>query len=246
MSQPLMPKATAVWLIDNTTLTFKQIADFVGLHPLEIAGIADGEVAVGIKGMDPVAGGQLTREVIEACEKDSSKPLKMRAPLKLPEQKKRAPRYTPLSKRQERPSAIAWLVRNHPEVPDSAISKLLGTTKQTIQAIRDKTHWNAANIQPVDPVALGLCAQSALDAIVRAAAEKRAKEQAGSEEEGEGVLMSTEKSLSNPFEEGEPTDQMPFDPFADAGKSTYDKEERRETPDINPEDLFNLPKSSEE
>ncbi|MEM9723968.1 MAG: cell cycle transcriptional regulator TrcR [Pseudomonadota bacterium] len=198
MPQPLMPKATAVWLVDNTTLTFDQIAEFVGMHPLEISGIADGEVAVGIKGFDPIANNQLTREEIERCEQDGKRRLNLKPRISTPEPKKKAPRYTPLSKRQDRPAAIAWLVRNHPELADSQISKLLGTTKATIQAIRDKTHWNSANIQPVDPVALGLCRQVDLDAAVGKAAARKAKEAAAngepvSEEPG---LMSTEESLA--------------------------------------------------
>jgi len=144
MSQPLMPKAVAVWLVDNTSLTFDQISAFVEMHPLEVSGIADGEVAVGMKGRDPVAAGELTRESIEECEKDPKKRLRLVERKALPPQKRKAPRYTPLSKRQERPAAIAWLVRNHPELSDAQISKLVGTTKPTIQSIRDKSHWESA------------------------------------------------------------------------------------------------------
>lgn len=195
MPQPLMPKATAVWLVDNTTLTFDQIAEFVGLHPLEVSGIADGEVAQGMKGFDPIANNQLTREEIERCEQDSTRRLNIKKGVSTPEAKKKAPRYTPLSKRQDRPAAIAWLVRNHPELADAQISKLLGTTKQTIQAIRDKTHWNSSNIQPVDPVALGLCRQVDLDAAVKLAAERRAKEGGPPPQPAGAGLMSTEESL---------------------------------------------------
>ncbi|MEL6978762.1 MAG: cell cycle transcriptional regulator TrcR [Pseudomonadota bacterium] len=196
MPQPLMPKATAVWLVDNTTLTFDQIAEFTGLHPLEVSGIADGEVAIGIKGFDPIANNQLSRAEIERCEKDGARRLNLLKRVSAPEPKKKAPRYTPLSKRQDRPAAIAWLVRNHPELADAQISKLLGTTKQTIQAIRDKTHWNSTNIQPVDPVALGLCRQVDLDAAVRIAAEKRAKEGGPAPVAPVGPgLMSTDESL---------------------------------------------------
>lgn len=250
MAQPLMPKATAVWLIDNTTLTFKQIAEFVGLHPLEISGIADGEVAVGIKGVDPIANNQLTRDAIEASEKDPSKPLKILAQRKLPEPKKKAPRYTPLSKRQERPAAIAWLVRNHPEIPDSQISKLLGTTKQTIAAIRDKTHWNSINIQPVDPVALGLCTQIALDAMVAAAAEKKAKEQAAAAAAAGESLKPTEETLAADELQAEPTETEKLDDAAAAmeaalGLDAEQSEEpaQEEVQPANPEDFFNLPKS---
>ena len=170
-SHPLMPKATAVWLVDNTSLTFEQIADFCGLHPLEVKGIADGEVGAGIRGLDPVAGGQLSREELERCQKDPRSRLKLSRPaaadIKPP--KRREPRYTPLSKRQDRPDAIAWLLRNHPELADSQICKLLGTTKNTVNAVRDRTHWKSQEIRPRDPVLLGLCEQVALDEAVRVA-----------------------------------------------------------------------------
>ena len=156
MTLPLMQKATAVWLVDNTTLTFRQIAAFCGLHELEVNGIADGEVAQGIKGFDPIANRQLTAEEIRRCEADPKADLRlMRNPAAEGEAKRKGPRYTPLSKRQERPAAIAWLVKFHPELSDGVIGKLVGTTKPTIQSIRDRSHWNIANIAPVDPVALG-------------------------------------------------------------------------------------------
>jgi hypothetical protein len=156
----LMPKATAVWLVDNTALTFEQIAQFCTLHPLEVKAIADGESAQGIKGMDPVITGQLTREEIARAEKDANYRLKLSDPkVRVPESKRKGPRYTPLSKRQDRPNAILWLVRNHPELKDAQISRLVGTTKSTIEQIRDRKHWNAANLVPMDPVTLGLCSQ---------------------------------------------------------------------------------------
>jgi uncharacterized protein len=171
---PLMPKATAVWLVENTALTFRQIADFAGLHELEVKGIADGDVAQGIKGLDPVTGGQLTREEIEKGEKDQDYRLKLLEPkVNIAVQKStKGPRYTPVSKRGDRPDAIAWLLRYHPELPDSQIMKLVGTTKTTIAAIRERTHWNAPNIKPVDPVSLGLCSQIDLDFAVQKAARK--------------------------------------------------------------------------
>jgi hypothetical protein len=174
-NKPLMPKATAVWLVDNTSLTFEQIADFCGLHPLEVKGIADEDVAKGIKGQDPVATGQLTREQIEQAEKDPKERLKMAAPKhKIPPVKmKRAPRYTPVSKRQDKPDAVYWLLRNHPEFTDADIIKLIGTTKATIQKIRERSHWNAPNIKAVDPVTLGLCSQLELDLAVERASVKR-------------------------------------------------------------------------
>lgn len=182
MTQILMPKATAVWMIDNTALTFKQISEFCGLHILEVEGIADGDVAGGIRGADPISNGQLAREEIEKGEKDPS--YVMKASVFANEQvtstkgRKKGPRYTPLSRRQDRPDAIAWLVRNHPELADTQISKLIGTTKPTISAIRERTHWKMSTINPTDPVSLGLCSQIDLDEIVKIAAEKKAKRDA--------------------------------------------------------------------
>lgn len=174
---PLMPKATAVWLLDNTALSFDQIAEFCKLHPLEVKAIADGDSAQGIKGLDPVATGQLTREQIAAAEADPSASLKLVDP-KVPltgtaSGGKKGPRYTPVSRRQDRPNAILWLVRNHPELKDAQIMRLVGTTKTTIAAIRDRTHWNAANLAPMDPVTLGLTSQIELDMeVARANKEK--------------------------------------------------------------------------
>lgn len=178
MAQPLMPKATAVWLVENTSLTFEQVAEFCGLHVLEVKGIADGDVAQGIKGMDPVASGQLTRAEIERCQNDADARLQVsESKYKLPPiAPRKGPRYTPVSRRQDRPDAIAWLLRYHPELTDAQISKLVGTTKPTIQSIRDRSHWNSANIKPVDPVTLGLCTQIELDAIVQKAARKLERE----------------------------------------------------------------------
>lgn len=167
----LMPKATAVWLVDNTALSFDQIATFCSLHPLEVKAIADGDSAQGIKGLDPISTGQLTREEIEKAQNNLNHKLQMAKPKVLvPERKKKAPRYTPVSRRQDRPNAILWLTRNHPELKDSQIIKLVGTTKPTIQAIRERSHWNSANLTPSDPVILGLCTQIALDAEVTKAA----------------------------------------------------------------------------
>jgi hypothetical protein len=180
MTDILMPKATAVWLVDNTSLTFEQVADFCGLHPLEVKGIADGEVARDIRGADPIANGQLSREELDAAQDNpayrmvaqKSRHAELLKPVK------KAPRYTPVSRRQDRPDAIAWFLRNHPEVTDAQISRLLGTTKATIDQVRNRTHWNSANIKPVDPVTLGLSTQLELDALVRKAADKRAKDDA--------------------------------------------------------------------
>jgi hypothetical protein len=179
---PLMPKATAVWLVENTALSFDQIADFCKLHPLEVKAIADGDAAQGIKGLDPVLTGQLTREEIQKAEQDHDSRLHISDPkVRLPEQKKKkGPRYTPVSRRQDRPNAILWLVRNHPELKDAQIMRLVGTTKSTIAGIRDRTHWNSAQLQPLDPVTLGLCSQIDLDfEVARAAKEKPVPVEAG-------------------------------------------------------------------
>jgi hypothetical protein len=177
MQAPLMPKATAVWLVENTSLSFDQIADFCKLHPLEVKGIADGEVAAGIKGFDPVSNGQLTREEIEKAQGNPDYRLKMAvSKVKLPEVKrvKKGPRYTPVSRRQDRPNAILWLLRNHPELKDAQIMRLVGTTKATIQQVRDRTHWNSGSLQPLDPVTLGLSSQIDLDFEVQRAAKDKA------------------------------------------------------------------------
>jgi hypothetical protein len=173
MAQPLMPKATAVWLIEKTSLTFEQVADFVGMHPLEVQAIADGEVAQGIIGYDPVLNGQLTREEIARCEADSSARLNMLpSALPVPKSRSKGARYTPVSKRNDRPDGIAWLLRNHPQLSEQQVAKLLGTTKDTIAKVRDRTHWNSANIKPRDPVILGLITQSDLNAALAAAGER--------------------------------------------------------------------------
>ena len=210
---PLMPKATAVWLIDNTTLTFEQIAEFCGLHPLEVKGIADEDVAKGIKGQDPVSAGQLTREAIEAAEKDPSKRLKMAAPKhKMPAVKlKKAPRYTPVSKRQDKPDAVYWILRNHPEFSDPDIIKLIGTTKATIQKIRERSHWNASNIKAVDPVTLGLCSQLELDLAVTRANQRRDRLVKKAEKRGER-LKPIEESLAGTEDHSEPASAEPSNP----------------------------------
>src|ERR1700752_114332 len=179
--KPLMPKATAVWLVENTSLSFEQIAEFCGLHVLEVKGIADGDVAHGIKGMDPIPSGQLTRDEIAKAEKDSSYRLKLAEPkVEEPEVKtKRGPRYTPVSRRQDRPNAILWLLKNHPELKDSQIMRLVGTTKPTIIAIRERSHWNSPNLQAQDPVTLGLCSQIDLDNEGQKAARRLEREGKG-------------------------------------------------------------------
>ena len=204
-NKPLMPKATAVWLVDNTSLSFEQIADFCGLHPLEVKGIADEDVAKGIKGWDPVTSGQLTREQIAEAEKNPKLRLKMAAPKhKMPNVRlKRAPRYTPVSKRQDKPDAVYWLIRNHAEFSDSDIIKLVGTTKATIQKIRERSHWNAANIKAVDPVTLGLTSQLELDLAVARVSAKHERAQKREEKKG-AALKPVSETLARPAEEGAP------------------------------------------
>jgi uncharacterized protein len=183
MARLLMPKATAVWLVENTTLNFDQIADFCELHALEVQGIADGEVAMGIVGLDPTLNGQLTREEIARCEADPTARLKMaKVDIPLPAPRTKGPRYTPVAKRQDKPDAVAWLIRHHPELSDGQISKLIGTTKQTIAAVRDRSHWNFANLRPRDPVLLGLCSQTDLNAAVLRARKSMSKTAATAEQ----------------------------------------------------------------
>ncbi|ATU73372.1 cytoplasmic protein [Komagataeibacter rhaeticus] len=173
---PLMPKATAVWLIEKTALTFTQIAEFCGMHPLEVQAIADGEVAQGIVGYDPIANHQLTQAEITRCEKDPEARLKILPPANPINRRSKGARYTPVAKRNDRPDAIAFILRNFPQLSEQQTSKLLGTTKDTIEKVRSKQHWNSANIKPRDPVTLGLCSQTDLNAMVLAANERLARE----------------------------------------------------------------------
>ncbi|KQY25861.1 DUF1013 domain-containing protein [Rhizobium sp. Root482] len=204
--QLLMPKATAVWLVDNTALSFEQIATFCKLHPLEVKAIADGESAQGIKGLDPIATGQLSRDEIVRAEGDSNHKLKLSEPkVRVPESKRKGPRYTPVSKRQDRPNAILWLVRNHPELKDAQISRLVGTTKSTIEQIRDRTHWNSTNLTAMDPVTLGLCTQIDLDLEVERASK--------------GRPLPTAAELGATLEASQETEKLPF---------SYEREEEKE------------------
>ena len=249
MSKLLHPKATAVWLVDNTTITFKQIADFVGMHELEIQGIADGDVAGGVKGFDPVANNQLLQTEIDAAENNPMHRLKLKInAAAVGEEKRRGPRYTPLSKRQDRPASILWLVKFHPELSDGQISKLVGTTKPTIQAIRERTHWNIANIQPIDPVALGLCKQSELDAAVQKAAAKRAAEGAVMSDDERRKLVSTEQSLGMAPEPKIPTAIEGLETFTLSGDNNDDDEEdeRRDNELADADSFFNLPGGSDD
>ena len=236
MSKPIMAKATAVWLVDNTTISFKQIADFCGLHELEVQGIADGDVAAGVKGFDPIANNQLTQEEIDAAEKDPLHKLQLKFyAAAVGEEKRRGPRYTPLSKRQDRPAAILWLVKFHPELSDGQIGKLVGT----IQAIRDRTHWNISNIQPVDPVALGLTKQTELDAAVQKAAKKKEAEGAVMTDDERRKLVSTEQSLEMETEPRIPTAISGLETFSLTDNE--DDEEKKDDDMPDADSFFNLP-----
>jgi hypothetical protein len=239
--KPLMARATAVWLIDNTTLSFKQIGDFCGMHELEVQGIADGDVAAGVKGFDPVANNQLTIEEIRRAEADPAHRLRLKFnPAAVGEEKRRGPRYTPLSKRQDRPAAILWLVKFHPELTDAQIAKLVGTTKPTIASIRERTHWNISNIDPIDPVALGLCRQSELDAAVQQANERRAREGQVMTDDERRKLVSTQVSLSMAPEPRRPSSIAGLESFTLTGGR--DERARGAGAEIrDAEALFNLP-----
>jgi hypothetical protein len=204
----LMPKATAVWLIENTSLGFDQIADFCGLHHLEVQGIANEDVAKGIRGVDPIAGGFLSREEIAKGEADPSyklKPLEQKR-IDIPQVKKRGARYTPIARRGDRPDAIHWFLKNHPEIPDSKVVKLIGTTKATIDQVRNRTHWNATNIKPVDPVSLGLCTQIELDKVVlEAAAAKQRADARVAKAEAKTLKTAQETVPPETYERGEQT-----------------------------------------
>ncbi len=200
MSDILMPKATAVWLIDNTTLTFDQIADFCGLHHLEVKGIADGDVAENMRGVDPISGGELTREQIQKAEDDADYRMKVAASkiAHIPQPKRKGARYTPVARRGDKPDAIAWFIRNHPEVTDPQISKLIGTTKSTITNVREKTHWNSENIKPVDPVTLGLCSQIELDEVIQKASSRRRKMDEAKAKDAEGPGLQPADAVEAP------------------------------------------------
>jgi len=244
MNKPIMAKATAVWLVDNTTLTFKQIAEFCGMHELEVQGIADGDVAAGVKGFDPVANNQLDPAEIEKGEADPLYRLKLKFnPAAVGEEKRRGPRYTPLSKRQDRPAAILWLVKFHPELTDGQISKLVGTTKPTIQSIRERTHWNISNIQPIDPVALGLCKQSELDSAVQKAARKKAAEGDLMSDDERRKLVSTEQSLEMETEPRIPTAISGLETFTLTGRDDSDD---KDDPVPDADSFFNLPDSDDD
>ena len=254
MAHPLMPKATAVWLVENTALTFEQISAFCSLHELEVQAIADGEVATGMQGLDPIAGGELTQEELDRCAADPNARLEMANPkIPLPKARTKGARYTPLSKRQDRPDAIAWLVRNHPEFTDSQISKLIGTTKPTINAIRERSHWNMPNIKPQNPVNLGLCSSDDLEKVValaRARAGKAQESQAQPPDEAAGPAAAEApapvdqapgetllvKGVPKPAEEPEPEEP----PATEDSPEDAEPGETMATPDVlkAAEDIF--------
>lgn len=221
MSEVLMPKATAVWLLDNTSLTFAQIADFCGLHHLEVKGIADGDVAENMRGVDPIAGGILSREEIQRGENDEGYRLKVAESkiAHIPQPKRKGSRYTPVIRRQDKPDAVAWFIRNHPEVSDAQISKLIGTTKSTINNVRDKSHWNSASIRPVDPVTLGLCTQIELDEVISKSADKRRKMDA------EKALRAEGPGLTPAMDDA-------------AGYDAHEEEEDAHKKDVSADDVF--------
>ncbi|MGH1349802.1 MAG: DUF1013 domain-containing protein [Methyloligellaceae bacterium] len=218
-STPLMPKATAVWLVDNTSLTFEQIAEFCGLHVLEVKGIADGDVANGIKGHDPISSGQLSRDEIKRGQDSSRYRLKLsKSKVSMPEAKtKRKPKYTPVSRRQDRPNAILWLTKYHPELKDSQIIRLVGTTKPTIQSIRERTHWNSANLQPADPVTLGLCTQIDLDKEVQKSAHRVDADQPRPQPDIANTLLSATET----------TEQQSSDGYSFPGAATAEAEAKK-------------------
>jgi hypothetical protein len=216
MALPLMPKATAVWLVENTSLSFEQIAGFTGMHELEVQAIADGEVAAGIVGVNPVANGQLTQEDLDNAQQDSRATLKLnKTDIPLPKARSKGARYTPVSKRQDRPDAISWLLKHHPELTDAQISRLIGTTKPTILSVRDRSHWNAPNIKPQNPVTLGLCTEPELEkAVIIAqrrtsnAAKAAAREAKRREREANAAAAAPEAPADAPADEPVPEAQQ--------------------------------------
>lgn len=229
MPLPLMPKATAVWLVENTTLTFDQIGMFCGLHKLEVQAIADGDVAGGILGMNPVMNGQLTAEEIQRCEKDPRAHLKMvRSELPQPAVRTKGPRYTPVSKRADKPDAIAYLIKTYPELLDAQIARLLGTTKDTIAKVREKSHWNAQNIKPRNPVLLGLCKQADLDSALKRASRRVAREQKAAGIVPAPAATATDESAETVFRDYEaPEAEEPILSFNTDG----------DQPDVAPDDM---------
>ncbi|HVO16117.1 MAG TPA: cell cycle transcriptional regulator TrcR [Alphaproteobacteria bacterium] len=216
MALPMMPKATAVWLVENTGLTFQQIAEFCGLHELEVQAIADGEVVAGMTGLDPIASGQLTQEELDRAARDPNARLKLAATnIPLPAVRTKGARYTPVAKRQDKPDAIAWLIRHYPELSDAQIGKLLGTTKETINKVRDRTHWNSPNIRPRDPIDLGLCSIMELQAALN-----RARRKAEAAKTAEERAAAKEAAAHEAAEAEQPAQPATEEQHAPAGEQT--------------------------
>ena len=247
MSLPMMPKATAVWLVENTALSFDQIGEFCGLHALEVKGIADEEVAIGIQGADPIANGQLTREEIDRCVGDDAASLTMHISTSVPRPalRTKGPKYTPVTKRQERPAAIMWLIRYHPELSDAQVGRLVGTTKPTIASVRERTHWNISNIKPNDPVTLGMCTQGELDESVTKARRRQAtKEKREAKERAKAGLPPLEKKES-PIENASPFAHLirgnrdePDEPELPAGFADAPTAAPTAEPELTADDVF--------
>jgi hypothetical protein len=234
---PLMAKATAVWLVENTTVTFKQIAEFCHLHELEVKGIADGDVATGVRGLDPVTGGQLTREEIAKAEANADHKIQILESKVIDVKVKvstSGPRYTPVSRRGDRPDAIAWLLRFHPELPDAAVMKLVGTTKHTINAVRDRSHWNIQTIKPVDPVSLGICTQIALDGAVQKAASRAGKKGVGDGEALRTLIPASEVVGTEAYARA----QEDAAAQASANETVSEAADRRQHEDIDADSVF--------
>jgi uncharacterized protein len=232
MSLPLMPKATAVWLVENTSLTFDQIAAFCGMHALEVQGIADGEVAVGIVGIDPVANSQVTAEDIKRCEGEPSARLKLlESTMPAPPLRGKGARYTPVSKRQDRPDAIAWLIRHHSELTDAQVGRLVGTTKATIQKVRDRTHWDINNIKPRNPVSLGLCSQEQLDEAINKAARIRERRKKDAERAQRKTAKAKADAAAAKAAPKPAAAEAPAEPEAEAeDEAHHDEDETNGTP----------------
>jgi hypothetical protein len=239
MNRPLMPKATAVWLIDHTTLSFDQIAEFCGLHPLEVQSIADGEVAQHMVGFDPVANGQLTRDEIRRAEADPNVRMRAEEPEVAPVARTKGPRYTPVARRQDRPDAIAWLLRHFPQLTDGQIARLVGTTKPTIKGIRDRSHWNMANIKPQDPVALGLCSREELQGAIDKANRAVTRAQKASEREQRRKEREAEQAraaqMAPQAEEAEVPKEIPATVESPGEPQTEATETFEQAPDSNRE-----------
>ena len=249
---PLMPKATAVWLIDNTSLTFDQVAAFTSLHPLEVKGIADGEVAVGLQGVDPMQSGQLTTEEIERCESDPHARLRLaEADTPRPKARTKGQRYTPVSKRQDRPAAILWLLRYHPELSDAQVSRMVGTTKATIVSVRERTHWNIQQLKPQDPVTLGLCSQLDLDDALDKARERERRREERERKDAARKAAARKAAAADAVEAEASADDgaqlraaVPFEPVQEpadgppAQQSGVEPEPEREREDAPPSNPF--------